>query len=113
MKLLHAASLALALTVLASCGPTKEEFEVAQTTIQGSPALQKALYKDCVGKTWSKSDLAGGAMLLSVPPSKVPALTCKRLVNALVSGRLKYADVRQNMNNGAPTVNLIKILQGR
>lgn len=52
-------------------------------------------------------------MLLNVPPSKVPTLACKRLVNALASGRLKYADVRQNMNNGSPTVNLIKIPQGR
>ncbi|MGO4618480.1 hypothetical protein AB4Z34_21475 [Ensifer sp. 2YAB10] len=112
MKSLRTASLVLSLAVLASCAPSQDEYARLQAAAQGSPALQKAMYQDCVSKKWSRSDLEGGAMLLSVPPSKVPALTCKRLVNALASGRLKYADVRRNMNGG-PTVSLIKILQDR
>ncbi|HEV7319526.1 MAG TPA: hypothetical protein VGO04_13080 [Ensifer sp.] len=113
MKPIRTATLVLSLAVLASCAPSQDDYARLQTAAQGSPALQKAMYQECVNKRWSKSDLQGGALLLSVPPSKVPTLTCKRLVNALASGRLKYADVRQNMNNGGPTVNLIKILQGR
>ncbi|MEI2297647.1 hypothetical protein [Ensifer sp. MJa1] len=113
MKPLRTALLVLSLAVLASCAPSQDDYARMQTAVQGSPELQKALHKDCLSKRWSKSDLEDAALLLSVPPGKAQALTCKRVVNALASGRLKYADVQQLMSNRGPTVNLIKILQGR
>lgn len=109
MKPIHIASFAFTLLTLASCAPSQREYETVQTAVQGSPALQSAIVKDCISKRWSKSDLETGALIMSVPINKVQALTCKRLTSALASGRLKYADVRP----GQPTVNLIKIVQGR
>lgn len=113
MKSLRIASLVVALTTLAACAPSQDEYARLQTAVQGSPAMQKALHKDCVSKKWSKADRDYGALLISVPPGKVQAVVCKRIVNAMASGRLKYADVRQLTGNQGPTVNLIKILQGR
>lgn len=113
MKTLRTASLALSLLALASCAPTQEQYAQLQTAAQGSPAFRQALLKDCVSRKWPKSEIEAGAMILSVPPGKVQALTCKRLVNGIASGRLKYADVQQLMNKRGPTVNLIKIVQGR
>ncbi|NUS67983.1 MAG: hypothetical protein HOQ41_06490 [Ensifer adhaerens] len=113
MKLLLTASLVLSLAVLASCAPSQDDYARMQTAVQGSPALQNEIYRDCVSKRWSKSDREDAALLLSVSPGKAQAVTCKRVVNALASGRLKYADVHQLMTNRGPTVNLIKILQGR
>ncbi|WP_312361343.1 hypothetical protein [Ensifer sp.] len=109
MRSIRFASFAVALLTLASCAPSQGEYEKVQTAVQGSPALQRAVLKDCLAARWTKSELEAGALLLSVPVNKVQTLTCKRMVSALATGRLTYADVRASQ----PTVNLIKIMQGR
>jgi hypothetical protein len=52
------------------------------------------------------------AALTNSSVSSVKTVVCRRIVTAVSSGRLSYADYRAYMA-GRPTPNLIRILQGR
>jgi hypothetical protein len=103
----------VALLVLAGCAVSQEKYETAQVALDGSPKLRSMAVADCVKKANpSKRDMEVMAALTNSSVSSVKTVVCRRIVTAVSSGRLSYADYRAYMA-GRPTPNLIRILQGR
>jgi hypothetical protein len=112
MKLIHTVALLAAAASLASCAPTRSQYEVAVTALEGSPRLQQHSYNDCMKRepsaTWKKS----AAIVMNVPDSKASSTFCRRAVDGLASRRITYADF-SSAYNGQFTPNLVKVMQGR
>lgn len=112
MKAVLGVSLVVAMAVLTACAPSRQQYDVVQTALEGSPAYRAKSLSICLSQNWSDKALQEAALLMSVPKPKAKKLVCSRITSALSSGRLTHDDVKA-IYRGQPTPNVIKILQGR
>ncbi len=96
---------------LSACAPTRAEYDMMHTTLEGSPAIRARVIAECKKDGFSREQIESLAALMNVPERNVKPVFCNRLHGALASGRLTYEDVRSVW--GTPTPNLIRIMQGR
>ncbi len=103
----------LALT-LTGCGVSASRYELGQQVLKGSPALQNDFIKNCAQRLRNKplQERQTLAAFANTSVAALPRVFCSRVTKGVASGRLSYADVNA-AKRGQPTVNMIKVLQGR
>lgn len=100
---------------LSSCTTTQEtRYNSMATALAGSKGLRNDFVKKCAADKGSISPVSRQqmALLMNVKYSQVDLLFCRRLADAVASGRLTYSDTRK-VRQGQMTPKVIKILQGR
>ncbi|OQP86515.1 hypothetical protein BTR14_10940 [Rhizobium rhizosphaerae] len=111
MKLLPAIATLCAMTVLAGCAPTQQQFLAMQETVRGSAKARQLALESCM-KDARPGDIKAAAIVIDSSEKAAPRLVCSRLIEALRSGRMTYADL-VDLKQGRPTPKLIRIIQGR
>lgn len=104
-------SILLALSVLAGCAPSKQEYAAIQETVRGSAKARKLAMSQCL-KDWSSSSRRNASIILDVSEKDAPRLACARTIEAVRSGKLEYQDI-VDIKRGNVTPKLVKMLQGR
>jgi hypothetical protein len=105
---------AASLAAMAGCSTSKTQYDAIQTSLSGSAEMRSTTVSGCEERQ-SKRPLADRrslASLMDVPVSAAPRTACRRMVNGLSSGELTHEDMR-SIQQGRPTANLIRVLQGR
>lgn len=102
----------IAITVAAGCAPSQQQFEAERETLRGSVKAQQYAFGKCLTNGWNSRALRAAALLLDTTEKAAPRLACTRVMSAMKSGRLEYADAVA-FKQGRPTPEMIKILQGR
>ncbi|WP_191060497.1 hypothetical protein [Geminicoccus harenae] len=87
------------LAVAGACAPTAgtmnaEQFANARTVLQESPSMRTKAIDDCSAKQALRpeGDRAMVGALLEVDAQAAPAELCRRIVQAIVDGRLSHDD---------------------
>lgn len=86
----------LATSLLSGCNTTTEsDFKLGRTAVAESPSLRRYVMKQCISDSRRESLAVKkeGAAYMKVPVSKYEITVCRRVVNAMVSGRITYADL--------------------
>lgn len=101
--------------MLSGCAATEGQFNTINAGMRGSPAFKKDFMAHCVAglgakplgyrKEWAK--------LINTSVEALPEVYCKRYINAMLSGRMSYADYKGGLSRTADNSRLIAILQGR
>ncbi len=105
----------LAASMLTGCSATsKEDFELGRRIARESPAARQKIMANCMGssKSLSAADRRNLAAMMNVSETRVPTLVCRRVVAAVLSGRLSYAEL-QSLGRDPDQSKLIRIVQGR
>lgn len=122
-RVTSAAAMVVGLMLLSGCTSTQQRTGRSLTPLQyasvieamkGSPALRRSEIQRCSAGTRSSPHQRDQLrLLLNVSPNRDPTpLFCQRLIGALTSGRLNYADYRNSMRSEI-TPKLIRVIQGR
>lgn len=110
------AALLLCGLALSSCTTTasKSNFETGATALAGSERLREAVTERCIARARNFSPEArhNAALVMDVKDSQADRLSCTRMVNAIATGRLTYAEV-EAMRYGHISPKIVRILQGR
>jgi hypothetical protein len=104
-------TIVLSLLILGGCVPSKQEFDTIATTVQGSAKARKLALSQCM-KPWTPRQRREAAIIIDSSEKDAPKLVCSRIVEAVRSGRLEYADA-VDIKRRRFTPKLVKILQGR
>ncbi|CDN54950.1 Hypothetical protein RG1141_CH26130 [Neorhizobium galegae bv. officinalis bv. officinalis str. HAMBI 1141] len=112
MKLSQVVALAVAAACLASCGPTRNQYEVVVTALEGSSRARNAVYANCLKKERTTAWKKEASVFMNVSEAKAPAVFCQRALDGLVKRRITFADVSA-VYAGDLTPNIVKVLQGR
>ncbi len=114
MTRIQALIAAASLAAMAGCSSSRAQYDAIQTSLSGSSAMRSTTVSRCEQRQ-SKRSLAERrslASLTKVPVNAAPRTACRRMVNGLSSGELTHEDMR-SIQQGRPTANLIRVLQGR
>ncbi|MGB8818923.1 MAG: hypothetical protein WCC66_13480 [Rhizobiaceae bacterium] len=104
-----------AATLVSGCNTVSEsEYKVGQAALSESPSAKRYVLQECIAETrpGSASEQKELAAFLKVPQSKLTETICRRVVNAMASGRMSYADYRKIVTTG-DSPKLLKIIQGK
>lgn len=122
--LASAAAVAASMVLLSGCttaqkGPgrnmTPVQYAASTEALKGSPALRRATLQECavIARRSGARNISAMAVLMNLPPNRDPIpLYCQRMVAALTSGRITYADY-QAIRTMQATPKLIRVIQGR
>ena len=102
--------------LLAGCTSVSEgQWNTAQAVMQGSPAVKRDVIKGCVARQIAKplAERKLESRVFNVALDRLPSTYCNRLWNAVVKGRITYADYRNLWSSTADNSKVIKIMQGR
>ena len=112
MRWFSVSAAVLATVVLSGC-TTKEEFEAGRKIVGESPAARQEVEARCLRSTWGWSTYQQRffAQAMKTSDSNAPALFCRRVVAALLSGRLTYEEV--NKPRRVSEAKLFRVIQGR
>ncbi|MBB4121443.1 hypothetical protein GGR30_001357 [Martelella radicis] len=115
MKRLVILMAGLALVAGCTTGPSKQEYEVISTALQGSKALRNELTTDCARKLANKPIPASirkeVVAFFNTTEANLPGVVCRRMVNGLANGTLSYQDYK-DMERGRMTPEIVQLLQG-
>lgn len=94
--------------LLSGCGKTL--YDIGAEQLRKDPALRAEAIRDCVKDTASKSRferqlLADG---MKVRLARVPEVFCRRVISAVASGRLSYAELQDDQSD-----EVLKVIEGR
>ena len=113
------AAAGLLIAALTACAPqppepSKEDFSAVRELLSGSPALKKRTITQCTASVAAKPDDSRVVMaqLMNVPPQRVAATYCQRMIEGVASGRVTQAEMAA-ANSGKVSANLVRVLQGR
>ncbi|KQS79049.1 hypothetical protein ASG25_10715 [Rhizobium sp. Leaf384] len=112
MKPILAIAILSGITIVAGCAPSQQQYEAATELLRGSKKAEQYAMQECLTKGWNKTNVHAASMMLDVSERAAPRLACTRIVGAMKSGRMQYADAA-SFRRGRPTPEMIKILQGR
>ncbi|KQR73492.1 hypothetical protein ASG03_01470 [Rhizobium sp. Leaf341] len=101
----------LAAVLMAGCGPTKPQFQVAVETMKGSKRARDKVTADCIAG-FTQTGVQGAALVLDVPEKDAKRVACQRMVAAITAGRLDYEDL-QSMIAKRPTAKVVRVMQNR
>ncbi len=113
---LRFAAALVGVSLVAGCSTmTEGEFNTMHTVLEGSPATKRQAIKDCIARerSISQADKNTYAAIMNVSAARYETAFCNRLMNALASGRITYADYVKLSSPGADSSKLIKVMQGR
>lgn len=112
--MIHKIVIILATTlVLAGCATEREKYDVVQTALEGSPQLRSKAVTNCVQRMKpTRENLETLAALARTSTSSAKRVVCQRMIAAISSKRMTYADLNAMMR-GRPSPKVIRILQGR
>jgi hypothetical protein len=114
MTRIQALIAAASLVAMAGCSTSKARYDAVQTSLSGSATMRSTTISGCIERQ-NKRPLAERqslASLMKVPVDAGPRTACQRMVDGLSSGELTHQDM-QSIQQGRPTANLIRVLQGR
>ncbi len=102
------------LACIAGCSTSKTQYDSVQTSLSGSATMRSTTVSGCVERQSKRplSERQSLASLMKVPVDAEPRTACQRMVDGLASGELTHQDM-QSIQQGQPTANLIRVLQGR
>lgn len=109
-------AVAVGAAALAGCTTlTEGEFKNTQAVVSGSPSAKRETIDECVARKRAEplSERQEAASFHNVKLSAFPETYCKRLWNAVASGRITYDDYRKLDQPGADNSKIIRIMQGR
>lgn len=112
MKRLTVVAFISALGIVAGCAPTQQQYAAIQETVRGSAKARQFAVKECSSKGWNRQSIRNAAIVLDTSERAAPELACRRLVEAVRSGRLSYSEAVAASRKKI-TPELVKILQGR
>jgi hypothetical protein len=112
MKPIAAFALLTGIAILAGCAPSQQQFEAASEMIRGSKKAEQYAMQECLTKGWTKKNVYAASVMLDVSVKAAPRVACTRVISAMKSGRLQYADAMA-FKRGRPSPETIKMLQGR
>ncbi len=101
----------VALSILAGCVPSKQEYAAIQETVRGSAKARKFALSQCMSG-WNAVQRKNASIILDTSEKAAPQIACSRAVEAVRSGKLDYQDI-VDIKRGKITPKLVKIFQGR
>ena len=107
---------ALSALTLTGCTTVSEnDYRLGQTALAESPSIKREIVADCVAERRSESlnEQRTYAALMNVSVANYPTTFCKRVINAVSSGRLTYADIARLDSSSADQSKIIRIIQGK
>lgn len=112
-KILTLPSIGILALAISACTMTRDQYENARVASQ-SPAVKAREIQICTANEQRRSAThkANLSALMGVSVARVPQTYCRRLINAMVAGRISYEDYRNAMKGGNMT-GIIRVLQGR
>jgi hypothetical protein len=94
---------------------TPVQYAASTEALKGSPALRRAALQECatIARRSGARNISAMGVLMNLPPNRDPIpLYCQRMVAALTSGRITYADF-QAIRTMQATPKLVRVIQGR
>lgn len=121
MKYIRILPAICALALLSACATTQQhQLEVAarnseaiKESLAGSPKLRQKALEACERVKRSERVTNAMALIANVSKEDVPRVVCQRVLRATVSGRISAKDLLEWRRTGMPSIEFIKVLQGR
>lgn len=104
----------LAVSLLIGACTTSESGYARIERAVRNPDIAREVHSECtdIVSRQPRKTREKAAVMMDVSLTMVPSVYCRRVLNAVISGRLTRDDWN-SMNNGEPTKNLIRVIKGR